>query len=228
MIKTSRHHFLLNPAPKTICLFLLFLFLVSASHQIDDDVYIDPRDNQVYRTVIIGDRIWFQENLKFITPHSVCYKNEEANCEKYGRLYPVTEIHVACPEHWRLPDSMDSAMLHKEMGTTKINPIAMTGEWDVKGSDKFDNRIGLSVLPAGRIDSFSTFFVQEKRWVDTLAFHQKGSAASFWLNSDLKENGLLHWHLGEPVGNVRSAMHRHNILPEEHKFSIRCVCDKRE
>jgi hypothetical protein len=102
----------------------------------------------------------------------------------------------------------------------------MPGEWRVKRSEKFNNAIGLGILPAGRIDSFSIFSAQQDRWIDTVAFHQLGTAASFWLTSEINDQGILHWHLGSPIGEVKSGLHRHDISPELHKFSIRCVCEK--
>ena len=93
---------------------------------------LDERDNQVYRTIKIGDQWWMAQNLNYDYNEgkgkSFCYDNDSENCVKYGRLYTweaaidsaglfnknckngeciVHPYRGVCPEGWFLPIGED-------------------------------------------------------------------------------------------------------------------------
>ena len=75
----------------------------------------DSRDGKTYKTVRIGNQVWFAENLNYDDGHGLCPMREKENCAKYGRLYNfesgseagASSILSLCPEGWHIPDSLE-------------------------------------------------------------------------------------------------------------------------
>jgi len=107
--------------------------------------FTDPRDGKTYRTVRIGTQTWMAENLNFVTDSSVCYDNDDSNCQKYGRLYDWDAAMKACPTGWRLPAHEDWAGLVKTVGGNEIagKKLKSKNGWD--GTDE----LGFSAMPGG-------------------------------------------------------------------------------
>jgi uncharacterized protein (TIGR02145 family) len=85
-----------------------------------------------YGTVAIGQQCWTTENLRAPMENSMCYANDPANCEIYGRLYwnqTQNGITAICPADWRLPGDGDWNTLISELGG---NP-GETGSWKRAG-----------------------------------------------------------------------------------------------
>jgi len=129
--------------------------------------FTDDRDGRAYRTVKVGELTWMAENLDFVTDSSVCYKNADSNCTKYGRLYNWDDATKACPAGWRLPGDEDWALavankcngrIHWKMAAKKLK--TSTGWQDNWGGSTLNgtDEIGFSALP-GASRSNDNFFL---------------------------------------------------------------------
>jgi len=104
-------------------------------------------------TVSIGGRLWMAENLNCNVSGSKCYKDEPANCAKYGRLYNWETAMKVCPGGWHLPsddewDALITAVGGKETAGTKLK--ASNGWDDDNGrSGNGTDNYGFSALPGG-------------------------------------------------------------------------------
>ena len=93
------------------------------------DILIDNEENipkyNKYRTIKIGDKCWFADNLNRVIPEggkgaALCYNGNSKNCETYGRLYnflAVTQqaspvmlggsFQGICPKGWHVPTNQE-------------------------------------------------------------------------------------------------------------------------
>ncbi|MEO1451864.1 MAG: FISUMP domain-containing protein, partial [Bacteroidota bacterium] len=77
-----------------------------------DSVWVDIRDGQTYRTVFIGGKCWFAQNLNFgekvnegtgLTDEQLiekhCHEDSDSLCHKYGGLYTLEEALQGVPRY---------------------------------------------------------------------------------------------------------------------------------
>ena len=169
--------------------------------------FTDDRDGQVYKTVKIGNQVWMAENLNFETDSSFCYKNEDANCAKYGRLYRWAAAISACPNGWHLPDMTEWRTLFDAVGgeLTAGYILKSKTSWQINcyGVDAFS----FSALPAGTMD-VSGYYCKE------------GSYANFWSSTERNSDDAFIMYLYYNDGNARL-----DHYLKGNGFSVRCLQD---
>ena len=189
--------YILNMAKNTLKTLALALALFSLAGA-KESKFTDKRDGKVYATTKIGKQVWMAENLNYATDSSWCYKDDPANCKKYGRLYTWNSAMKACPTGWHLPTSKEWDELEKTIGEKAGTKLKST-DWD--GTDA----VGFVALPAGyRNDKY-------------VGFDGMGSCACFWTATD--DYGAYNRNLVSGDTNLMSSG------MESSDYSVRCVKD---
>ncbi len=186
--------------------------------------------NQTYKTVLIGDQCWLQENLnvgKMIpggqlmadndSIEKYCYDDNEANCETFGGLYGWYELmqyitqqgaQGLCPDGWHIPTDEEWTILTEFLGGSGIAGGKMKSTRCWNDNRNGSNSSGFTALPGG------FRFTQGDNFV-YLTYN-----ASFWSSSESSD--FSRWYLGVNADNnavVRSG--RSNL----YGLSARCLKD---
>lgn len=165
---------------------------------VNGESFVDPRDNQVYRYVKIGDAVWMKDNLRFASTQSLCNQEYGGGCEKVGRYYKIEELSSLCPEGWRLPRAKDFNAMQKNC---KKNPgFCLWHEFEKQGSDE----IGFSALALGRYD------------LHVSKFSEVGSRAYFWGETNSSAKDVFTLKKGEYASSISRA-------EKSDAFNVRCV-----
>ena len=161
----------------------------------------DPRDGQTYKTVKIGKQTWMAENLNYAADSSWCYKDDPANCKKYGRLYTWEAATKACPAGWHLPTSKEWDELRKALGENAGTKLK-SKDWD--GTDA----VGFHALPAGGRDNGGDFYYM-------------GSGARFWPATEGDGTPAYYRYLNSDDAGLYSGSYR----SKNYAYSVRCLQD---
>jgi uncharacterized protein (TIGR02145 family) len=175
--------------------------------------FTDARDGKTYRVVNMPDgKTWMAENLNYAPEEgeSWCYKDDEANCEKYGRLYRWETAVEACPAGWHLSsrEEWDALVTYAgdDVAGTKLKSAAgWIEDDDVNGNGTDD--FGFSALPGG------------DRYSDG-SFNNAGSTGDWWTAT--VDDASRAYGRGMDYGDDN--VDEYNIY-KEYGFSVRCVGD---
>ena len=126
---------------------------VKSIYDAENNTLTDLRDNQVYKTVTIGELIWMAENLNYdykAGSKSFCYNDSTKYCDSYGRLYVKEIKDTVCPDKWHLPDSLEWEKIIQIAGW-KNGPLKADSSWAPWQNKETNgtNETGFSALAAG-------------------------------------------------------------------------------
>ena len=171
--------------------------------------FTDGRDNKTYRIVQIGDQVWMAENLAYKTQEgSWCYKNEDANCNLYGRLYNWETALAACPQGWHMPSDEEWTKLTEFLGGNdfaggKMKQVG-TAYWKSL-NNAANNHSGFSALAGGYRYEYGAFrFITE--------------SAYFWTSTQSDAAEALFCRLTN-----NSEIIDRNFYSKTYGFSCRCI-----
>jgi len=113
---------------------------------------------QTYSTIFVWGITWMAENFNYNANGSMCYNNEDSNCDTYGRLYNWTTAITVCPSGWHLPSDEEWDQLINFAGgvsSTAGNKLKATSGWNNGGNGT--NETGFSALPGGSAHSSQAY-----------------------------------------------------------------------
>jgi uncharacterized protein (TIGR02145 family) len=196
--------------------------------------FTDPRDDNVYKTVTIGNQIWMAENLKYlpkVVPSAtgsetipyyyvfnyeyiyVAEAKETGAYDTYGVLYNWPAALTACPAGWRLPGHDDWFELTDYLddntgGKLKATGTLLTGTglWSAPNRGA-TNETGFSGLPAG----FRT---------STQGFANMNASANWWSATETSWGGAWYrivYYNGSYLIDMGES--------KNHGMSVRCLKD---
>jgi uncharacterized protein (TIGR02145 family) len=141
--------------------------------------FVDPRDEQVYPTKLIGDQCWMAKNMNVGAQiftgsppannaiiEKFCYNNQPINCEQYGGLYLWNEAmnytttegsQGICPDGWRIPKDSEWVSLLNFVGTSSSCKLRIVGDDYWTNNECATDEFGFAARGAGRTNSYSSF-----------------------------------------------------------------------
>lgn len=140
----------------------------------------DPRDQRIYKTILAGPQLWMAENLnagkmvnrsrddalrkiqhtEIHTIEKFCYKNIEANCDRFGGLYEWQEVTRyinsddqtgICPAGWHIPSESEFNTLFNYANNDTLKHF-----WE---TNRTDNNVDLQEESLPFMDIFNTFWI---------------------------------------------------------------------
>ena len=167
------------------------------------------RDGVEYKTVVIKEKCFTKENLRYVPQaggNTMCYENKDANCKTYGLLYDFEAASLACPTGWRLPTSAEFIELQDYSGDDMYDAgthFKATSGWTNENGDDFLEFTG---LPGG--------------YCDDEGCRGLGSMGYWWTSTEKVKNAS---HLTLFLNGDGGAFTAEKKMDNDKFASVRCV-----
>ncbi len=181
----------------------------------------DTRDNQTYKTVVIGTQTWMAENLNFDTldgTGSWCYYNLASDCAIYGRLYnwntvmagsasssaTPSGVHGICPTGWHVPSDAEWTRLTDYVGGANTAGTKLKANSSLWLNNTGTDAYGFSALPGG--------------YHNGSGFSNGEGSGSWWSATAYSSTNAYYQHMYYAYTTVYST-----DRDKSYGFSLRCV-----
>ena len=167
------------------------------------------RDGVEYKTVVIKEKCFTKENLRYVPKaggNTMCYGGKSENCETYGLLYDFEAASLACPTGWRLPTSAEYIELQDYSGDDMYDAgthFKATSGWTNENGDDFLEFTG---LPGG--------------YCDDEGCRGLGSMGYWWTSTEKVKNAS---HLTLFLNGDGGAFTAEKKMDNDKFASVRCV-----
>jgi uncharacterized protein (TIGR02145 family) len=103
----------------------------------------------LYKTVVIGNKTWMAENLRYNDGSIACY----GACDEHGVLYNWEKAKNSCPKGWHIATNSDWEDLVKIAGGESVAGKKLKARRGWGNNDNGTDDYGFSALPAGFVHS---------------------------------------------------------------------------
>jgi len=171
--------------------------------------FVDPRDDQWYPTIAIGDQTWLARNLDYeIVGSSFCYDDASANCDADGRLYLWDVAPTACPPESHLGSDDEWKALETALGMAS-DQLDLEGYSTTRGTDE-----------GTKLKAVDGFAARMAGYRTGTTYDALDDRTYFWTSTT---RGTEVWR--RRVEAATPTVFRFTNPPADFAISIRCILD---
>ncbi|HPQ35906.1 MAG TPA: fibrobacter succinogenes major paralogous domain-containing protein [Tenuifilaceae bacterium] len=198
----------------------------------NEGVFVDVRDNQMYKWVRIGEQVWMAENLNYETESgSWCYDNDSTMCKHYGRLYQWEAAIEGCPAGWHLPSKEEYKQLFKYVKSNRKrskSKVAISLRSCRQKGSPYGSECNTNEHPYWKRHIFSRFGTDDYKFSALPGgarkfngkFFRLRSVCYLWTSTEVWKNTAYHFYADY---SVKKFWGKH--LHRKYGISVRCVKD---